>query len=89
MRRERTYDDKCREAERLQARVEELEKTLREIGKDGALGRLAAQLVEAEAARDRQKAKYAALSQQLAAQSGAPHQGVRLGKAPRGSAVPS
>jgi len=42
--RRKTYDAKCEQADKLQARVDELEAAIRELGQSGALGRLANKL---------------------------------------------
>jgi polyhydroxyalkanoate synthesis regulator phasin len=47
--RQKTYDDKCRQAGALQDRVDELESAIRELGESGALGRLAEKLNAEEA----------------------------------------
>lgn len=94
----KSWDDLTKDRDSWMRRAQKAEGDLQALGKDGALGRLGAQIDDARIAATRERESWttrldvlkrenAALRRQLAAQPAAPRKGVRLSKAPRGTVV--
>ena len=94
----KSWDELEADRDHWMKRAQKAEGDLQALGKDGALGRLGAQIDEARVAATREretwtsrldalKRENAGLRRQLAARPAAARNGVRLSKAPRGTVV--